>query len=145
MMPETCWEIVKNKHLTVASCWFSLSLHNLLTMHGHRHLKLANAQQAREIFQFKTNRQLLHKTTAAIWFNKTCRAKQLTPTYISIKINGNNRRDRNTIRATTYFRLTQEIKFLHTKNGETKWTTLQETPGLRGRLAQLLANNNGPN
>ena len=29
MMPETCWEIVKNKHLTVASCWFSLSLHNL--------------------------------------------------------------------------------------------------------------------
>ena len=28
MMPETCWEIVKNKHLTVASCWFSLSLHN---------------------------------------------------------------------------------------------------------------------
>ena len=39
MMPETCWEIVKNKHLTVASCWFSLSLHNLLTMHGHRNLK----------------------------------------------------------------------------------------------------------
>jgi len=27
MMPETCWEIVKNKHLTVASCWFSLSLY----------------------------------------------------------------------------------------------------------------------
>ena len=39
MMPETCWDIVKNKHLTVASCWFSLSLHNLLTMHGHRNLK----------------------------------------------------------------------------------------------------------
>ena len=42
MMPETCWEIVKNKHLTVASCWFSLSLHNLLKMHGHRNLKLHN-------------------------------------------------------------------------------------------------------
>ena len=40
MMPETCWESVDNKHLTVASCWFSLSLHNLLTMHGHRNLKL---------------------------------------------------------------------------------------------------------
>ena len=39
MMPETCWEIVTNKHLTVASCWFSLSLHNLLTMHSHRNLK----------------------------------------------------------------------------------------------------------
>ena len=30
---------VDNKHLTVTSCWFSLSLHNLLTMHGHRKLK----------------------------------------------------------------------------------------------------------
>jgi len=39
IMPETCWESVDNKHLTVASCWFSLSLHNLLTMHGHRNLK----------------------------------------------------------------------------------------------------------
>ena len=28
MMPETCWESVDNKHLTVASCWFSLLLHN---------------------------------------------------------------------------------------------------------------------
>ena len=37
-----CWEIVKNKHLKVVSCWFSLSLHNLLRMHGHRHLKLSN-------------------------------------------------------------------------------------------------------
>jgi len=27
MMPETCWESVYNKHLTVASCWFPLSLH----------------------------------------------------------------------------------------------------------------------
>jgi len=38
--------------------------------------------------------------------------------YISIKINGNNWRDRNTIRAATHFRLTQEIKFLHTKKAK---------------------------
>ena len=31
---------VNNKHLIVASCWF-FSLHTLLTMHGHRNLKLA--------------------------------------------------------------------------------------------------------
>jgi len=36
---QTCREIVDNKHLTVASCWLSLSLHDLLTMHGHRNLK----------------------------------------------------------------------------------------------------------
>ena len=40
MIPETCWKSIDNKHLTVASCWFSISLHNLLTMHGHRNLKL---------------------------------------------------------------------------------------------------------
>ena len=34
-----------------------------------------------EIFNFKTLKRRLHKTTAAIWFNKTCRTKQLTPTY----------------------------------------------------------------
>ena len=27
IMPETCWESIDNKHLTVASFWFSLSLH----------------------------------------------------------------------------------------------------------------------
>ena len=32
---------VDNKHLIVASCWF-FSLHTLLTIHGHRNLKLKN-------------------------------------------------------------------------------------------------------
>jgi len=41
MMPETCWENIDIKYLTVASCWFSLSLHNFLTKHGHRNLKYA--------------------------------------------------------------------------------------------------------
>jgi len=31
MMPETCWESIDNKHLTVASFWFSLSLHSVFT------------------------------------------------------------------------------------------------------------------
>ena len=29
MMPETCWESIDNKHLTVASCWFSISFHKI--------------------------------------------------------------------------------------------------------------------
>jgi len=40
MMTEKCWGSIDNKHLTVASGWFSISLHNLLTMHGHRKLKI---------------------------------------------------------------------------------------------------------
>ena len=33
---------VNNKHLIVASCWF-FSLHTLLTMYGHRNLKLSQS------------------------------------------------------------------------------------------------------
>jgi hypothetical protein len=43
MMPETCWESTDNKHPTVASRWSSLSLHNLLTMHGHRNLIVSSS------------------------------------------------------------------------------------------------------
>jgi len=38
MMPETCWENVDNKRLTVASCWFSLSLYNSLFNRWHNTL-----------------------------------------------------------------------------------------------------------
>jgi len=81
-------------------------------------LKFASATQAKEIFDFKNLKRRLHKTTAAIWFNKTCRSKQLTPTYISIKISGNSRRDKNTLRAAMHFRLNQEIRFLHIKKAK---------------------------
>jgi len=39
VLPKHVEKFLKNKHLTVASRWFSLLLHNLLTMHGHRNLK----------------------------------------------------------------------------------------------------------
>ena len=45
--------------------------------------------------QKNTSLKLL-KTSAAIWFNKICKTKQLTPKYLSIKINGNNRQTKNT-------------------------------------------------
>ena len=56
MMPETCWESIDNKHLTLVSCWFSLSLHNLLTMHGHRNLKFGNLF----LLQFRGNGFIFH-------------------------------------------------------------------------------------
>ena len=66
VMPETCWEIVENKHLTLASCWFSLSLHNLLTMHGHRNLKIKPCinTQKKNPHKNKRNQYLLHKKRA---------------------------------------------------------------------------------
>jgi len=61
------------------------------TMHGSMHIKFINAKQATEIHAYKNIKRKLYKTNAAVWFNKTWRVKQLTPNYINIKINGNNR------------------------------------------------------
>jgi uncharacterized protein YpiB (UPF0302 family) len=58
---------------------------------------------------------MLYRTNAAIWFNKTCRLKGLTPTYINIQINGKNKQCQRTLKAAKRYRITQEIKFLYTK------------------------------
>jgi hypothetical protein len=46
---------------------------------------------AKLVYLYKTIKIKLRKNNAAIWFNKTCRIKQLTPTYINIRVNGNNK------------------------------------------------------
>jgi len=51
-----------------------------------------NAKQARQIHQYKKIKIKLYKNNTAIWYNKTCRIKQLIPTYINIRINSNNPR-----------------------------------------------------
>jgi hypothetical protein len=63
------------------------------------HVKFASAQQAKHMFQYKNTKEKLYKTNAAIWYNKTCRQKHLTPNHISIKINGNNQQCRKMITA----------------------------------------------
>jgi len=57
-------------------------------MHGNLNIKFIVAKQAKEIYKYKTTKRKMCRTNAAIWFNKTCRHKQLTPTYINISING---------------------------------------------------------
>ena len=47
-------------------------------------IKFINAKQAIDIHAYKNTNRKLHKTNAAIWFNKTCRDKELTPNYIKI-------------------------------------------------------------
>jgi hypothetical protein len=76
-------------------------------MHGNMSVKSVNAQQAKEIYQYSNTREKLYKTKAAIWYNKVCREKQLTPNYISIKINGKNSQCQKTIKAATEYRLNQ--------------------------------------
>jgi len=44
--------------------------------------------------------------------------KHLTPKYISIRINGNNRQCNNTLKFATRYRINQEIKFLYIKKAK---------------------------
>jgi hypothetical protein len=50
-----------------------------------------NAQQAQQIYCFKNIKEWLYNTNALIWYNKVHRQLQLTPDYISVKVNGSNR------------------------------------------------------
>jgi len=85
-------------------------------MHSQPHNKFISAKQAKTAHKFKNMKRRLHKTMAAIWYNKNCRDQQLTPKYISIKINGSNKQNTNTLKAATHFRINQEIKYpIHQK------------------------------
>jgi len=53
-------------------------------------LNFVNAKQASIIYEYKNIRRKLYKTNAAIWFNKTCRLKEIKPNYIGIRINGSD-------------------------------------------------------
>jgi hypothetical protein len=61
-------------------------------MHGQKNIKLCIAEQAKWVYQYKNSKIKLYKNNAAIWYNNTCTARQLTPTYAKIKIKGTNSR-----------------------------------------------------
>jgi hypothetical protein len=55
-------------------------------MHGQPVFNICNAKQRRQMYQYEKFKIKLHKNIAAICYNKTCRIKQLIPTYINIRI-----------------------------------------------------------
>jgi hypothetical protein len=50
-------------------------------MHGHTIQKFVDAKQAKDTHLYKNSKEKLYKTTAAMWYNKVCTDKQLTPNY----------------------------------------------------------------
>ena len=54
-------------------------------MHGRENIKLYNTEQAKPFYQYKNTKIKLYKNNAAIWYNKTCRTRQITATYANIK------------------------------------------------------------
>jgi len=79
-------------------------------MHGQPSVKICTAEQAKNIHQYKNNKLKLHKTNAAIWYNKSCRMKGLTPKYISIKVSDNNKRVTQLAQTATHEITTNEGK-----------------------------------
>jgi len=67
-------------------------VHNLAMPHKQnkhiniRTIKFGNAKQAKQTHQYTNIKIKLYKTNAEIWYNKTCRLKQLKPNNISIKL-----------------------------------------------------------
>ena len=57
-------------------------------MHGRKNIKLHNAEQAKKVYQYKNTKIKFYKNNAAIWYNKTGRTRQITPTYANIKMKG---------------------------------------------------------
>jgi len=74
-----------------------------------------SAIQANIYNNFKNTKLKILKTNAAIWFNKTCKTKQIKPNYINIKISGRTHQDRKTTNNAIRYRINQEIKFLYRK------------------------------
>jgi hypothetical protein len=54
---------------------YTTSKMNILTTHGPMNVKVINAQQAKETYQYRNIKRKLCKTNAAVWYNKTCRDK----------------------------------------------------------------------
>jgi hypothetical protein len=84
-------------------------------MHGLPNLKICFAKQTKQIFYYKKIKIKLYKNNAAIWYNKTCRIKQLAPNHIKIKNNGNNTRAEKTEIISIRHRINQELRFLYIK------------------------------
>jgi hypothetical protein len=83
-------------------------------MHGQQHIKICTAKQAKEYTDIRPLKQNCIKN-AAIWFNKTCRIKQLTPSYINIRVNGNNPKSERTKKSAICYRINHELKFQYAK------------------------------
>ena len=57
-------------------------------MHGDYRIKYVDAKQAKLIPNYRNIKEKPQRTNASIWFNKVCKAEQLQPQYINVKISG---------------------------------------------------------
>jgi len=76
---------ILNLHICTCPYWLILIRKHQCMVTNH--LKLINAQKAKIVHTYENKKEKLHRTNAAIWFNKVCRLNNLTPSYIKITKN----------------------------------------------------------
>ena len=84
-------------------------------MHGENNIKCINAQQAGLIYKYHNIKQKLQRANVSILFNKACRAEQLQPIYVNIRVNGDNRRNHQTKLSAVKYRINLELQHLYKK------------------------------
>jgi hypothetical protein len=55
-------------------------------MYGTNNIKFVIARQEKEVYHYKNTKEKLHRTNAAVWYNKLCQQLQLTPINIYFAI-----------------------------------------------------------
>jgi len=70
-MPKTCWAVFKWWAINLRDwCIWLVDLFECMMMHGLTNPTFINAKQAGDKYAYRNIKQKLHKTIAAIWFNK---------------------------------------------------------------------------
>jgi len=91
--------------------WFYTKLLQHIGMNNYNLL----ASQAQLINRYKNTRSKLQKCCANIYFNKQCILKQITPTYVNIRISNTSPAALVTTKKAQTIRIKDEIKFLYKK------------------------------
>jgi hypothetical protein len=102
-------------------------------MLGQKNITFCNAKQAKQVHQYKNIKTKLYKNNVAVWYNKTCRLKQLSPSYINIKVSGTNPQSQKTKNVAIPYKINEELKFLYAKNSMSSYTTYTSNVQLSGQ------------
>jgi hypothetical protein len=97
------------------------------TMHGPINTKLIDTTQIKGLYKFKNIKRKLYRTNVAIWYNKICGQKRLTPKYINIRINSKKPTMSETRKKNEQFTVTYNNK-LYT--AASCWTIIDILPQL---------------
>ena len=80
-----------------------------------KQFKIVDSSQARLVNQYTNTKRKLLRINAHIWFNRTCKSKNITPNYAKQKLKDSTHAAKLTQKQLTKVRINNELKFLYIK------------------------------